>query len=214
MQINPTRINLINTKKSIVLASKGHSLLKRKREVLIIEFLKLIKESTHDRDFLYPLLQKAYKNTMISSVYVGDFELEQASNYIKEPKPVKITQKNIMGVKIPIIEKSNEAFNLVDRGYSLISTDLSIDDTNKAFSEILDIIIDVAKREQGLKRLVLEIEKVKRRVNALEYILLPNLNKQARYISLRLEEIDRDTFSELKHVKRKLQRASEKNKKV
>ncbi|MGC8648933.1 MAG: V-type ATP synthase subunit D [Candidatus Micrarchaeia archaeon] len=209
MSVNPTRINLINTKKSIVLAKKGHSLLKRKREVLVIEFLKLMKESTHDRDFLYPLLQESYKNVAIAYSYVGDFELEQSSNYIKEPERVRITQKNIMGVKIPEIEKSNKPFNLIENGYSLMSTDVSVDDANESIKNILDIIIDVAKREQGLKRLVLEIEKVKRRVNALEYILLPNLNTQAKYISLRLEEIDRDTFSELKHVKKKLQKAND-----
>jgi V/A-type H+-transporting ATPase subunit D len=211
MPINPTRINLINTKKSIMLAKKGHSLLKRKREVLVIEFLRLMKESTHDRDFLYPLLQQTYKNVAIAYSYIGDFELEQSSNYIKEPEPVKITQKNIMGVKIPEIEKSNKPFNLIKNGYSLLSTDVSIDDANESIKNILDTIIDIAKREQGLKRLVLEIEKVKRRVNALEYIMLPNLNAQTKYISLRLEEIDRDMFSGLKHVKKKLQKTNNKN---
>ena len=209
MIINPTRINLINTKKSITLAKKGHSLLKRKREVLVLEFLKLVNESTRDRNYLYPKLQETYKKVAIASSYVGDFELERVSNYIKEPKPVKITEKNIMGVRIPEIERSSENLSIFERGYSLMTTDVSIDDVNESFNEVLNIIIEVAKREQSLKRIVLEIEKVKRRVNALEYILLPDLNKKSRYIVLRLDEIDRDAFSALKHVKKRIQKASD-----
>ncbi|MDE1811051.1 MAG: V-type ATP synthase subunit D, partial [Candidatus Micrarchaeota archaeon] len=72
-------------------------------------------------------------------------------------------------------------------------------------NDVLNTVVDVAKREQGIKRLVIEIDKVKRRVNALEYIVVPNLNKRKKYIAMRLEEIDRDMFSGLKHVKKKLE---------
>ncbi|MGC8571694.1 MAG: V-type ATP synthase subunit D [Candidatus Micrarchaeia archaeon] len=209
--VNPTRINLINTKKNIVLAKKGHSLLKRKREVLVLEFLNFINKFARDRDYLYPLLQEGYKKVAIASSYVGDFELDRISTHIKEPKPVKITEKNIMGVRIPNIERSSENLSILERGYSLMSTDVSIDDINESFNEIVNVIIEVAKREQSLKRIVLEIEKVKRRVNALEYILLPDLDKRSKYIVLRLEEIDRDAFSALKHVKKRLQKTEENN---
>lgn len=201
-------MNLINTRKSMLLASKGHSLLKRKREVLVIEFLKLLKESTNDRAYLQEMLQRAYKSVTVASTYVGDFELQQVANYVKEPKPVAISVKNIMGVKIPEIERSRESVDILDRGYSIISTSIAVDDVNESFNEAINTVIDIAKREQGLKRLVVEIDKVKRRVNALEYILMPNLDRQARYISMRLNEMERDTFSALKHVKRRLQRSS------
>ena len=187
------------------IAQRGYSLLKRKREVLVMEFLKLLKESTNDRNYLNEMLQRAYKNLAVASAYAGDFELEQVANYAKEPNPVVIAQKNIMGVKIPEIERSKEEIGILERGYGLLSTSTAIDDVAESFNDVLNTVVDVAKREQGIKRLVIEIDKVKRRVNALEYIVVPNLNKRKKYIAMRLEEIDRDMFSGLKHVKKKLE---------
>lgn len=201
-------MNLIITKKRIGLAGRGHSLLKRKREVLVMEFLRLLNESTKDRGYMQEVLQRSYKTLVLASTYVGDFALDEAANYVKEPQPIKIQSKNIMGVRIPEIEHSNETPSILDRGYSLLSTSVAVDDVNESFNEVLNTVVDVAKREQGLKRLVLEVEKVKRRVNALEYVLLPNLNRQTKYISMRLEEIERDTFSALKHVKKRLKERS------
>jgi V/A-type H+-transporting ATPase subunit D len=209
-RVNPTRINLINTRKSRILAVKGHDLLKRKREVLVIEFLKLLKESTNDRDYVQKMLQEAYKSLAIASTFVGDFELDYVANYVKETGRVEIEQKNIMGVRIPEIAKSSVSSTIEDRGYSLISTSVAVDDVSESFGDVIDSVIDLAKREQGLKRLVLEIEKVKRRVNALEYKLIPDLERRSKYISMRLDEIDRDSFSALKHVKKRLERAAEK----
>ena len=187
------------------IAQRGYSLLKRKREVLVMEFLKLLKESTNDRNYLNEMLQRAYKNLAVASAYAGDFELEQVANYAKEPNPVVIAQKNIMGVKIPEIERSKEEIGILERGYGLLSTSTAIDDVAESFNDVLNTVVDVAKREQGIKRLVLEIDKVKWRVNALEYIVVPNLNRRKKYIAMRLEEIDRDMFSGLKHVKKKLE---------
>jgi len=189
----------------VKIAQRGYSLLKRKREVLVMEFLKLLKESTNDRNYLNEMLQRAYKNLAVASAYAGDFELEQVANYAKEPNPVVIAQKNIMGVKIPEIERSKEEIGILERGYGLLSTSTAIDDVAESFNDVLNTVVDVAKREQGIKRLVIEIDKVKRRVNALEYIVVPNLNKRKKYIAMRLEEIDRDMFSGLKHVKKKLE---------
>lgn len=208
-RVNPTRINLINTRKGKALARKGYDLLKRKREVLVIEFLKLLKESTNDRDYVQRMLQQAYKSLAIASTFVGDFELDSVANYVKEPSKIEIERKNIMGVRIPEIAKGPVQESIEDRGYSLISTSVAVDDVNESFSEVIDAVIDLAKREQGLKRLVLEIEKVKRRVNALDYRLIPELSRQERYISMRLDEIDRDSFSALKHVKKRLQKGAE-----
>lgn len=206
---NPTRINLINTRKQRVLARKGYDLLKRKREVLVIEFLKLLKESTSDRDYLQKLLQEAYKNLIYASTFVGDYELDSVANYVKEPSKIGIEQKNIMGVRIPEIARGTGSNGIDERGYSLISTSVAVDDINESFNDVINSVIDLAKREQGLKRLVLEIEKVKRRVNALDYRLIPELEKRSKYISMRLDEIDRDSFSALKHVKKRLQKADD-----
>ncbi|MGC9205125.1 MAG: V-type ATP synthase subunit D [Candidatus Micrarchaeia archaeon] len=203
---NPTRMNLINLKRNIVLARKGHDILKRKREVLVLEFLRLLQESKSDRDYLQSLIQESYKTVAIASTYVGSFQLETIAAHVTETSPVSIVLKNIMGVKVPEIKRagSKEFIGLLSRGYSLITTSTAVDDVSDSFQSVEENILEIAKREQGLKRIVIEIDKTKRRVNALEYILVPSLNAQVKYITMRLDEMDRDMFSALKHVKKKL----------
>lgn len=202
---NPTRINLIYTRRRIVIARKGYSILKKKREVLVIEFMKLLKESKESRNYLNQMVQQAYLMVTTASTYVGNFELEEVSLYMQEAEPVSIKIKNIMGVKIPVINRSGTQKPQT----SLLSSSLAVDDINDAFTKTTEAVINVAQMEQGLKRLVLEIDKTKRRVNALDYKIIPGLIAQSKYIRMRLEEIDRDTFSALKHVKKKLAVAAE-----
>ncbi len=199
--LSPTRMNLINTRKGIVRARKGYNLLKKKREVLVLEFMKLIQQSTKDRNYLMQLMNGAYKTVGIASTYVGTFELEQLAMHMKEANPISISVKNIMGVRVPEISKSAEQ-PAVD--YSFLSANISVDDIRISFADVISTMIDVAQREQGLRRIVIEIEKTKRRVNALDYVVIPGMKHQERYISMRLNEIDRDMFSSLKHVKKKL----------
>jgi V/A-type H+/Na+-transporting ATPase subunit D len=202
--MNPTRMNLINTRKGIVRARKGYSILKKKREVLVLEFMKLVQQSTKDRAYLNQLVQQGYKAVGMASTYVGNFELEEVAVHMKEAKPVGMNIKNIMGVKVPeITRSSDEGLTL---SYSLLSTNISVDDIRNSFVSVINTMIDVAQREQGLRRLVMEIDKTKRRVNALDYIVIPRMKGQVKYISMRLDEMDRDTFSGLKHIKKKLER--------
>lgn len=200
-RINPTRMNLIDTRRRMRMARKGHSILKKKREVLVLEFLKLLKSAGKDRDYMYGVLQQAYKTLGVSYAYVGNFELEEAASHVSEAQQIGVNVRNIMGVRVPEISKGEKNTSAL---ISLLSASVAADDVNASFSDALDSIIDAAQREQGLKRIVLEVEKTKRRVNALDYIIIPRFRTQAKYISTRLEEIDRDTFSALKHVKKRL----------
>ncbi len=205
-RLNPTRINLINLKKRVAVARKGHGILKRKREVLVLEFLKMLKQSGESRARLNELVQDSYKMVKTASTYVGNFELEEVALRAKEAKPVSIRVKNIMGVRIPKIEKVGQE---VAADPLFFSSSLAVDDINDTFRQATDSIIEIAQREQGLKRLVLEIDKTKRRVNALDYKVIPGMRAQQRYIRMRLEEIDRDTFSALKHVKKRIAKSSQ-----
>ena len=204
-RITPTRMNLIATKRRTAIAKKGHSILKKKREVLVLEFLKLLKNTGNDRDRMYDILQKAYQILGTGYAYAGSIELEEAANYVKEYGSIGISVKNIMGVRIPEIDKGE---NEVAVMLNMLSASVAVDDINESFTNALESIINVAQREQGLRRIVLEIEKTKRRVNAMDYIVIPRYNSQAKYISTRLEEMNRDTFSALKHVKKKLSKES------
>ncbi|MDE1865915.1 MAG: V-type ATP synthase subunit D [Candidatus Micrarchaeota archaeon] len=202
--MNPTRMNLINTRKGIARARKGYGILKKKREVLVLEFMKLVQQSTKDRSYLNQLVEQGYRAVGMASTYVGNFELEGVAMHMKEAKPVGMNIKNIMGVRVPEITRSSEG----DLGlsYSLLSTNVAVDDIRNSFVSVINTMIDVAQREQGLRRLVMEIDKTKRRVNALDYIVIPRMRGQVKYISMRLDEMDRDTFSALKHIKKKLER--------
>lgn len=202
--INPTRMNLIDIRRRVRTASRGYDILKKKREALVIEFLKLLKQSGKSRDYLFDVMQRAYKVVTISSTYVGNFELEVAAQHVEEAERIRMSVKNIMGVKIPETIRGTRKEEI---NFNLVSTSIAVDDISDSFSEVINSVIDVAQREQGLKRLVLEIEKTKRRVNALDYIVIPNMKSQAKYISMRLEEVDRDMFSALKHVKKRLSSA-------
>ncbi|MCL4375510.1 V-type ATP synthase subunit D, partial [Candidatus Marsarchaeota archaeon] len=199
---NPTRINLINTKKRMVIARKGHSILKKKREVLVLEFLKLLKQSKNDRAYLLSIMDRAYKTVTIASTYVGNFELEETALHVSEAPRIGVSVKNIMGVKIPEIYRGNESGRSFD--YEMLSKSIAVDDIQNSFSKVISTVIEVAQREQGLRRIVLEVEKTKRRVNALDYVVIPNMKSEAKYIAMRLDEIDRDMFSALKHVKKKI----------
>lgn len=155
-------MNLINTRKSIVLATKGYNLLKKKRETLVMEFFKLLKDSKNDRDRLQQQLQMAYKTTVMASTFSGDFELEQASFYVDDSSGVSMGVKNIMGVKIPEIEQTGKSVKAAE----LFQTSTAVSDVSEAFSGVKDMLINTAKSEQSLRRLILEIDKTKRRVNA------------------------------------------------
>ncbi len=199
--INPTRMNLIDIKRRINVARKGHSILKRKREILVIEFLKMLKQSKQSRAMLNDLMQQSYKSVTIASAYVGNFELQEMALHKEPATPIRIRIKNIMGVRIPEVERVQR---LSKMSYSIMPGSLAVDDISDSFTRATNSIIAVAQREQGLKRLVVEIDKTKRRVNALDYRIIPGMKDQSKYIRMRLEEMDRDMFSALKHVKKKL----------
>jgi V/A-type H+-transporting ATPase subunit D len=194
-------MNLINLKRRVAMARKGYGILKRKREVLVMEFLKMLKMSKNDISYLNAIMEKAYKGVAIASAYIGNFELEEVAMHMDEAEPIKITIKNIMGVRVPEISRANRQAVV---NYNIISTNIAADDISSDFSNAMNVMIDVAQREQGLKRIVIEIDKTKRRVNALQNVVIPGIMSQSKYIAMHLEEMDRDTFSALKHVKKRL----------
>jgi V/A-type H+-transporting ATPase subunit D len=204
--ISPTRINLINTKQRTDMASRGHTILRKKQEVLVMEFMKPMNESKKDRRYLNTILQPAYETVSLASAYIGSFELQEVAMHMREIKPIGLAIRDVMGVKVPSITMAGAQEG---NTYRLLSTSVSIDDIRGSFTEVIKTMIAVAQREQGLRRLVLEIEKTKRRVNALEYVVVPDLENTSKYIEMRLDEMDRDMFSALKHVKKKIAEKAE-----
>ena len=206
---NPTRMELILSRTRIKVARKGHKLLKQKRDVLIMGFFKILSKAQDLREELNAAMMDAYKAMAVAQAYHGSAEVEGVAMAIDANPSVSIQVKNVMGLKIPSIQAEVSEKPLMERGYSIIGTSAKIDDSTEAFSRALVLIVKLAETENAIRKLIREIEKTKRRVNALEYVLIPKLENQARLISFRLQEMERDSFVMLKTIKRKLDRAAE-----
>lgn len=205
----PTRMELIKAKARIKLAKNGHKLLKQKRDALILEFFKILKKAQDLRTELNESMTKAYSSMAIAQAYHGIADIEGAALSVKKISGVNIEVRNIMGVKIPRIEAVQSERGLLKRGYSVLGTSAKIDEAADNFEKATDLILKVAETENAIRKLIREIEKTKRRVNALEFVLIPRIEGQAKLISFRLEEMDRDSFVMLKTIKRKLKKGAE-----
>ncbi len=199
-----TRLELIETKNRIKLAEKGYKLLKQKRDVLILEFFKILKKAKDLRSELNNSMSKAFKALAMTEAYHGVYEIENIALSVKKAPNIDVTQKNVMGVKIPEINSNYVSKTLMERGYSIPGSSAKIDETASSFEKALEIAIKLAETETALKRMLKEIEKTKRRVNALEYVLMPRLHEKKKFISASLDEMERGQFVSLKAIKAKM----------
>jgi len=209
---NPTRMELLKAKTRVKLARKGHKLLKQKRDALVLEFFKILGKAQDLRSELNSRMQNAYGSLAVAQAYHSMQEIEEAAMAVKRAPNVHVEVRNIMGVKIPTLEASEPKKLLLARGYSIVGTSAKIDEVADSFEHVLDLIFKLSETENGIRRLILEIEKTKRRVNSLEFVMIPRLEGQAKLISFRLEEMERDSFVMLKTIKRKLEKNAEEKK--
>ncbi len=207
--VNPTRMELLKIKNRIKLAKKGHQLLKKKRDVLVLEFMDILGRSTFIRERLEEKMRNAYQSLAVASVHHNVFEMENAILAVRKVAGISVTVKNTMGVRIPVLKKTTVKKPLAARGYSIIGTSAKIDEAAENFEQALAIIVELAESEDALKKLIREIEKIKRRVNALEEVILPGLGRQARDITFRLDEMERESFFTLKLLKDQMDAAEE-----
>ncbi|MEK0318542.1 MAG: V-type ATP synthase subunit D [Nitrosopumilus sp.] len=208
--IRPTRLEYLRAKKRIKIAQKGLKLLKLKRQALILEFFSITKSSARLRGKLNSELIRGYQSIRMAEMLDGEMRLENEAMKIPRLKKLLITPKNVMGVKIPRLEGGTREQSLTEY---LLEIPVSISEAMKAFQEVHKIVLDVAEKETTLRKLLKEIEKTKRKANAIENVFIPKLEAAVRFILFRLGEIERDTFTMLKAVKRKMREREEKAKK-
>lgn len=201
--IKPTRSELLKIKKQIKLAKSGHSLLKKKRDGLILEFFEILKKAKSLRQDLVESYSIALEKTNIARTMESDLKIKSMSMIVKELPEVKLEAKNIMGILVPKIESAKIESKPMERGYGIYSSSISIDEAADAFEKVMEKIALVAEVETSMKKLLNEIEKTKRRVNALEFVVMPNLNKTKSFIQLRLEEMEREGTFRMKKIKTK-----------
>jgi len=199
--VNPTRMELLKLKTKMKLAKKGHDLLKEKRDALIMEFFEIIDEAKDARKRVEDVLYAAYRSLTIAQATLGSLKVAEASLSVKPVTSLEIKSKNIMGIKVPVLNLSMPERTLLERGYSIKETSAQVDDAAAKFEEALRLVVKLAEVEITIKLLAEEIEKTKRRVNALENILLPRLSTTVKYIKMRLDEMERENFFKLKRIK-------------
>lgn len=200
--VKPTRSELINLEKKIKLAKGGHSLLKRKRDGLIREFFDVLEEAKAHQSALSRQYSEATVALEVARITDGTMAVRSASNSLKHRPEVNLKTKNIMGVVVPEVQAEKSEKKFTERGYGIVGTSPSMDDAFEAYEKVLDSIIVAAEIETTMRRLLLEIERTKRRVNALEFSVIPTLESDASFIRLRLEEMERENIFRLKQIKK------------
>jgi V/A-type H+-transporting ATPase subunit D len=199
--IKPTRSELINLKRKIKLSERGYKILKMKRDGLILEFFKVLAVAKDTRGDLTNKYSQAVEMMALANTVEGAIGVKSAAFSVKEVPEISLKSKNIMGVIVPEIGSTKVRKSLVDRGYGMLGTSPVIDETATAFEELVESIIESAEIETTMKRLLDEIESTKRRVNALEYKVIPELTEAQDFIKMRLDEMEREELFRLKRIK-------------
>jgi V/A-type H+-transporting ATPase subunit D len=208
--VSPTRMELLWLRRRERLAEKGHDLLREKRDALIAEFLDVVSEVRDARKDVEDKLKEAFDYLILAQAQLGVEEVRQLSLMTIREIPLDFSSRSIMGVSVPILELPGElARKVTERGYGFINSSAAVDRCAQSFEEALVKIIKLAELEEAVRNLAGEVEKTKRRVNALEYVLIPRLKATRKYIQMRLEEMERENFTRLKKIKVMLERRKE-----
>ncbi|WP_136717491.1 V-type ATP synthase subunit D [Halorientalis salina] len=201
--VKPTRKNLMAIEDRIELSERGHDTLEKKRDGLIMEFQDILDQAQDVRSNLAEDYETAQRRINMARAMEGDVAVRGAAAALKEHPELTTESKNIMGVVVPQIESSKVKKTLDERGYGILGTSSRIDEAAEAYEELLESIILAAEVETAMKKMLDEIERTKRRVNALEFKVLPELTTNQEYIEQKLEEQEREEIFRMKKIKAK-----------
>lgn len=199
--IKPTRSELIGLKRRIKLSERGYKILKMKRDGLIIEFFKVLEVAKTTRSELNMNYAKAVEMMAVANTVEGSLGVKAAAFSVQQVPMITLNSKNIMGVVVPQITSASVKKRMIDRGYGVLGTSSTIDDTATSFEDLVESIVKSAEIETTMKRLLEEIEKTKRRVNALEFKVIPEQKAARDFIKMRLDEMEREELFRLKKIK-------------
>ncbi|WP_227353103.1 V-type ATP synthase subunit D [Haladaptatus salinisoli] len=201
--VKPTRKELMQIEDRIDLSERGHGTLEKKRDGLIMEFMDILDQAQDVRSGLEEDYERAQQTINMARAMEGDVAVRGAAAALQEHPEITTESKNIMGVVVPQIESSKVKKSLDERGYGVLGTSARIDETADAYEELIESIILAAEVETAMKKMLTEIETTKRRVNALEFKLLPELYEAQDYIEQKLEEQEREEIFRMKKIKAK-----------
>ena len=203
LDIKPTRSELINLKRRIKQTKNGYNLLKLKRDGLFHEFRTLLSEMIEAKEALVDTYVQAKKAINLAGSIEGGLMVKSAAIAVAQSPEVEVSRNNIMGVVVPKVEGKYLSQSIEERGLGLIGGSPYLDEAADAYGELIESIVKAAEMESTLKRLLVEIEATKRRVNALEFKVIPEMEEAQTFIQLRLEEMEREETFRLKRFKNK-----------
>lgn len=202
MNVNPTRMQLTKLKKQLNTALRGHKLLKDKRDELMRQFLDLIRENKKLREEIEADLHKTNSDFLLAGSVMSSEALDTALLYPKQAVYLETKVKNVMSVEIPVYKITTRTSDDSDMfAYGFANTSFLLDDAVAGLSGLLPKLLRLAELEKSTRRMAIEIEKTRRRVNALEHVMIPRYQDTIRYITMRLEESERSSRARLMKVK-------------
>ena len=203
LNVNPTRMELTKLKKRLTTATRGHKLLKDKQDELMRQFINLVKYNNSLRKDVEEQLEGSLKDFVMARAVMSSEFLEEAIAYPKESISVEVGNKNIMSVNVPVMNFKRQLEG--DEGsifpYGFANTSSELDGAITKLYGILPKLLELAEVEKSCQLMADEIEKTRRRVNALEYMTIPQLQETIKYIRMKLDENERSALTRLMKVK-------------
>jgi len=202
LEVNATRMELLRLKKRLALAKRGHKLLKDKEDELMRHFLDLVNKNRDLREKLETQLIVAFKNFLMARAVMDRENMEEAIMFPKQKIDLSVSTTSIMNLRVPRFELKSEG---TVHSYGFVNTSAELDSALQIYSDLLPEMVKLAETESAVQLLADEIEKTRRRVNALEYVLIPNLEETIKYITMRLNEMERSNITRLMKIKEMVQ---------
>ncbi|MDY3279514.1 MAG: V-type ATP synthase subunit D [Eubacteriales bacterium] len=201
LRVNPTRMELTRIKRRLVTAKRGHKLLKDKRDEMVRQFIVLVRQDARLRKEVEQELKGALGDFALARAVMDSQSLEEAIMYPARSAAIELGQRNVLSVHVPTITAVQESAKNSALPYGLAETSADLDDAIATMAALLPKLIQLAEVEKACDLLADEIEKTRRRVNALEYVMIPQFEETIRVISMKLDENERASLTRLMKVK-------------
>ncbi len=202
MNVNPTRMMLTSLKKRLKTATRGHKLMKDKRDELMKEFLETARQTGRLRVEVEKELEHMYKSFSVASAVMSGEVMEEALMYPVQGVTLNVSKKNIMSVDVPVFSFTTKVADESEiYPYGFANTSGELDSAVYELSHIFPLLLELAAKEKETFLIAIELEKTRRRVNALEYVMIPRLQMTIRYIKMKLDENERGNQTRLMKVK-------------
>lgn len=206
--VHPTRMELLTLRKRRNIAERGRDLLREKLDALMIEFFQFVREISALRAKAQDLLSQAYESFIEAQMAIGYMKLEQTSVGVEDRFSIDSKARNVIGVTIPYIQVNVK--QLTAFPYNIYDTSIKLDEATLKMADAIKAIAELSSAEAAVKKLAEAIAATKRRVNSLEYVIIPRMLSTIRYIEMHLEEAEREDFFRLKRIKSRMAKTQRK----